>query len=301
MTSLPLQQLDSSVFPLNSIKKFSWVLGIPAEELRIVAVDAQKCYRPFPKKTGKKERIIHNPIDPLKSIQSKINKRILQAYDFPDFIIGGIKGRGLEDHLFLHVQKPIVVTLDIKNCFPSISNRAVYRVFLKNLGADSETARIATMLTTFNGYLPLGAPTSTLLANFVLLPQLFEIKKIIEKAGFELTQFIDDSAISGAHLPKTLISDICKVFSRAGLGMSRKKIQVMPHSRSQQVTKRIVNQFPGLTKREINRIRSAINQLDKLSKGTAEYTKLYNSVKGRIASIKKYHPQKAARFLTAIK
>ena len=74
----------------------------------------------------------------------------------------------------------------------------------------------------------------------------------------------------------------------------------MPHSGSQKVTKRIVNQAVGMPRKEINRIRSAVNELRSTPKNDPMYLRRFASVKGRIIGIKKLHPQIANKFLQEI-
>lgn len=285
---------------IKSIKKFAWTIKVELKELQEVSACAETLYRPYyDKKEGKRPRLIHNPAQRLKIIQRKINTWILQKYPFPSFIVGGIKGKTLGDHLELHLKKDIVVTLDIKGCFDSITNKQVYDVFV-TLGAHTDTAALATSLTTYKGLLPTGAPTSPLLANLVLLSLLVEVKEFVGRHGFDLSQFIDDSAFSGGHLPVELVSEVCKKMSRAGFTISHKKTKVMPSSRSQVVTKRIVNQRPGLLKKERNRIRSAINELNHTSKADPLYESRLASVKGRILSMKKLYSEKAQKLLQQI-
>ena len=300
MTSSEQLLPNHSILPLGSPNKLAWMLGVPIKELQKIAVDSERLYQPFSKKTGTKERIIHNPVSSLKKVQTKINERILHKFEFPEFIVGGIKGKQLEDHVSLHVRKPIVVTLDIKDFFPSISYKKVYAAYTNRLEAGPDVARLMTMLTTYKGSVPLGAPTSTLLASIVLLPCLQKVKVFVENEAFDMTQFVDDTAISGQKLPEDLIKTICKIFSQDGFTISRKKIAVMPSSRSQRVTKRIVNQKVGITRKEINRIRSAVNELKSTPKDHGLYAKKCASLKGRIASIKPYNATIAAKFLEEI-
>ena len=48
----------------------------------------------------------------------------------------------------------MVITNDLKDFFPSISNRNVYDVFLRRLGCKPDIARYLTKLTTIDGCLP---------------------------------------------------------------------------------------------------------------------------------------------------
>jgi len=301
MTSLVQPLFNKNIFPLRYPNKFAWTIGTPLNQVTDLASNPESHYRPYLKKVGKKIRTIHNPNDSLKVVQSRINKKILQKFEYPDFLIGGIPGKKLEDHVILHVRKPMVVTLDIQDCYPSISYRKVYRVFTDHFGAHPETARIATKLTTYQGGLPLGAPTSTLLANLVLLPTLRKIKESLDKNGFDISQYIDDMAFSGGDLPNALVSEICKEFSRINLTMGRDKIFVMHHGRSQVVTKRKVNRKINVTRKKLSQVRSSVHDLVNTPRNHKLYKKKLASVKGRNANIRPGRPRIAKKLLEKIR
>lgn len=300
MTSSKLPLHKKISLPVKSIKKFSWAVGVNIDELTELARDAKRYYYPYLDKKGSKPRLIDQPTGRLKIIQKKINSGILKLFDFPKYIIGGIKNRGLDDHLSLHIKKSIVVTLDLKGFYPNITNKQVYVAWVKQFGAYADTARIATMLTTYNGHLPTGAPTSTILANIILLPVLEDIRVMAAKHGFEMSQFVDDSALSGKELPKNLISEICKLLSRSRFKINREKIKVMPSSGPQLITKRIVNRKASIKKSEMSRLRSAVHELQSIPKDDPRYKKLLESIMGRISAAKIYHPKKANALLKTI-
>ena len=289
-------------FPLNSPKKFASLIGIPLDQLwdimgQLQRIDpkARSLYEPFPRKTGSKERIIDNPKGLLKKAQDRINQRILSAYKFPDFIIGGVKGKDLMDHVSLHVNKRMVLTLDVKDCFPRITNKQVFRIWTDHFGAYPDTARLATILTSHIGHLPLGAPTSNALANLALLPCLLEVNAYITPYGFTLRQFVDDTALSGHQMPDDFIIKIREIFIKHGFKIKRKKICVMPNSKAQVITNRTVNQRVNVTREKIMRVRAAVHELRKMGKDHPEYLKKLCSVGGRIADIKKYNPSQAEK------
>lgn len=281
-------QSNQEVFPLKSPTNFAWLLGVSIHELKEVANKADSFYSPF---VNKKGRNIDNPQDQLKVIQSKINKKILTLYKFPEFITGGIKGRKIQDHLSIHIRRPVVVTLDVKNCFPSISNGMVYKVWRNRLGCYPDTARLATRLTTFKGHVPLGSATSNLIAALVLLPCLEKVRRLSVDHGFCMRQFVDDTALSGNDLKDDLITEICKEFSRHGLSIKRKKVCVMRSNKPQLVTKMLVNRKMSKPRSERNKIRAALKQLEIMDPLQPEFTTAYLKVMGRINYLKPFHPR----------
>lgn len=285
----PLQQ----ILPILSPNKFAHCIGIHRDKIEKLANKVTSFYSPFPKKTGEKERIIDNPTGLLKEVQQRINDRILNSILFPDFVIGGVKGRKPYEHPLRHVKRPIVITLDVKDCFPSITNKQIFDVWHKQLNCSSEVARLATKLTTRNGHLPLGAPTSNCLSNLALQPCLNNVIKIAEDFGFSANsvgQYIDDLAFSGVTLPGNFITSVVKEFSRHGFRIKRSKIKVMRANKPQVVTKKNVNRKVGVPRSERDKVRAALHELKNTEPQSLIYVKRYRSVKGRIKNIDDFHP-----------
>jgi hypothetical protein len=282
--------LPSNIFPILSVEKFARLLGVPRETLEKVAESFANFYEPFPKKTGKKPRTIDNPVEPLKSIQQKINKFVFQAIKFPNFIIGGVKGRNPLEHPMLHINKPVVVTIDVKDCYPRISNSCIFNIWHKQLQCSHDVAHLATKLTTRAGHLPLGAPTSNFLANIALFPCVSKTITLAEKDGFVGSQYIDDSAFSGKNLNDSLITEIIQEFSRQGFKIGRKKVHVMRGSGVQSVTGKTVNKKLNSSREGKDKVRAALHELSTtMNQEDKGYSHAYNSVKGRINHLKQLH------------
>ena len=292
------QAQPPKVLPILSLNKFAFCLGICREKLEKITENIDSHYAPFPKKTGEKERIIDNPTGLLKEAQSRIHNRILSSISFPDYVIGGVKGKKPYEHPQRHIHKPVVVTLDVKDCFPSITNKQVFDVWHKQLKCSSEVARLATKLTTRKGHLPLGAPTSNDLANLALQPCLTNVMKVANESGFSsdsVGQYIDDLAFSGLILPENFINSIVKEFLKHGFRIRRDKIKVMRSNEPQVVTKKVVNRKVSIPLAKRNKIRAALYNLKNMDPKDPAYRKQYKSLRGRINNLKDFHPTLAKK------
>ena len=91
--------VEKGVFPILSVNRLSFLLGIKKSDLVRIAGQAGKYYKPFDmKKNGTtKWRHIDNPKEHLKTIQKKIQKKLLNRILFPETMIGGVSG---EIHLY---------------------------------------------------------------------------------------------------------------------------------------------------------------------------------------------------------
>jgi RNA-directed DNA polymerase len=90
---------------------------------------------------------------------------------------GGVRNKSLIDVVKPHVNKDVVVKMDFSNFFDTINVDLVYGAFLfilirfkkdKNNEEIAHDLRTLSLLTTYYGKLPQGAPTSNALANIIL-------------------------------------------------------------------------------------------------------------------------------------
>lgn len=236
--------------PLNlfSVGDLASRLGMPREKLERIAAEAHTFYnpkslpklpRPFAKKESKvKVREIDRPCDPLLEVQRRIHHILLRDLSVPEYICGGVKGRSVLHNVAFHQNAKTLVTLDIKSWFLSITARRIYFVWRRVLNCSRKVARLLTTLTTFNGYLPQGAPTSTTLSNMVLYSIDLAIRKVAKARGVAYSSWVDDLPLSGARA-RDLIPVVITTLKRAGFKISRSKLKVMG-ARKQRVVNGVV-------------------------------------------------------------
>ena len=137
--------------------------GLTLEELRA----AQPAYRrvTVPKRSGG-ERLLLVPDDATKALQRRLLRRVLARVPVHPAAHGFERGRSIVSNATPHVGRAVVVRMDVIEFFGSTSARRIRRLF-RVLGWDAETAELLTRLTTHDGGLPTGAPTSPRLANLV--------------------------------------------------------------------------------------------------------------------------------------
>jgi hypothetical protein len=225
-----------------SWRKLCFELSVEQRQLEALSGVCGRYYDPFDmRRRGRaKWRHIDNPTDELKLIQRRIQRGLLTPIDLPASMNGGIGGRDVRSNALLHVRQPVLVTLDLRNYFGRIDHRQVFRVFSTEVGCSPEIAHILTKLTTFQGRLPHGAPTSSMLANLVFLRAHQRVSLLCAEAGLTYSVFVDDLAISGkgAH---SIIQDVIGVLALEGFVVSPRKISVMHAGQRQAVNGQLVN------------------------------------------------------------
>ncbi len=287
--------------PIYGANRLAHILGWDRKWLEKIATRAAEFYRPFEKpRIGKKPRLIDHPISPLKDIQALIKEHILDEVSFPSYVLGGVKGGSAWLNASLHRGKRVVITVDVVDCFPSISNNRVFRIWCNRLGCSPTVSHILTQLTTFEGHLPQGAPTSTCLANLALLPVVEECREMVSILRLELSQFVDDVGISGNLSDFDIITDISQIFSRHGFRIGRHKLHLMRCGRAQKVTGFTVNRSLGIPRKGRSRIRAAVHELERSTLCSEALACHCRKVMGRIRHMGAFHPGVAEKLVRRV-
>jgi hypothetical protein len=229
--------------PLNlySMRRFESLLCMPIHQIEAIAAKAGACYSPFikpppvrwfpNKPITLKTRWIDNPNEELKEVQRRILTRILEPIQLPGYLKGGIKGRTLRENIEMHVNCEVLVTVDIKSFFPSIDTKWVFFLWREILNCSPRISSVLTRLTTFEGRLPQGAPTSTYLANLLVTSIDHDIVTACASQRVLYSTWVDDLAFSGTAAPLVIDTAVTSL-RNAGLAVSHRKLKVMrPGSR----------------------------------------------------------------------
>ncbi len=210
-------------------------LGISVERLHDIADRADAFYRPFDttprqrpfqKTPSRKSRHIDCPEGEIKAVQRTINRVLLQPILLPTHICGAVRSRSILDNASRHLGASTLVTIDIRKCFPSISNKQIYYTWADALGCSARVAALLTRLTTFERHLPQGAPTSPSLANIFIWSVDAPIRAECARLGVAYSTWIDDLAFSGDR-SREIIQFAIRVLASHNLAVSRGKIKVM--------------------------------------------------------------------------
>jgi len=280
-------------------------LGSSREKLRSIARNPDSYYNPFPqikpprpfarKKSKAKIREIDQPLDPLLEVQKRIYRVLLRDLNLPEHICGGVRGRSVLYNVAHHQNESTIVTLDIKSCFPSITAHHVYFVWRVVLKCSHKVARLLTRLTTFNGHLPQGAPTSTTLANLVLNSIDGPIRRAATERRVNYSSWIDDIPLSGSEA-RNLIPIAVSTLRRGGFRISRSKLKVMGGRDRREVNGVIASATPSISRIKRDRIRAALHRLRVGDICDEDRLSYIATQKGRITYLASINPAQARRF-----
>jgi RNA-directed DNA polymerase len=172
--------------------------GISSRRLWYFAFAGRGAYTTFrlAKKSGG-TRLIQSPSYPLRIVQRWILRNILDRLNTTSSSFGFERGSKLRFHALEHVGARAVLTLDIKDFFPSISVARVTQVY-RTAGYPSSVASILAHLCTCRGVLPQGAPSSPRLANLACFRMDRRLSRFAERKGIVYSRYADDMSFSSS-------------------------------------------------------------------------------------------------------
>lgn len=303
----PEQKNASAIQPLNLLSEgdLAQRLGFSREKLRSIARDRDSLYNPFSqikpprpfarKKSTAKIREIDRPLEPLLEVQKRIYRILLRDLALPEHICGGVRGRSVLDNVEHHKNESTIVTLDIKSCFPSITAHQVYFAWRVVLKCSHKVARLLTRLTTFNGHLPQGAPTSTTLANLVVNSIDAPIRRAAAEFDVNYSSYIDDIPLSGSEA-RNLIPLAVSTLRLRGFRVSRSKLKVMGGRKRREVNGVIAAATPSIPRKKRDRIRAALHRLKLGDIRDEDRASYIATQKGRIAYLTTINAAQASKF-----
>ena len=246
------------------------LLEIQFLNLQQLINDPQYISFKVPKKKGG-TRDIFAPDGLLKEIQRKLNT-YLQAYylcikpsEVHGFVIhpksSGVNYCNIVENAKIHTQKQYVLNIDLKDFFPSISSFRVKELFTSSLfGFSDAIATAYTLLTTYEGKLPIGAPTSPVISNFVCRQLDADLIAFAAAQGLAYTRYADDLTFSSnSKIESDCLLGIREIIQRNDFQVNEKKFRLQTTNRKQTVTGITVNEKVNVDRKLLKKIRAMLH------------------------------------------
>jgi RNA-directed DNA polymerase len=236
----------------------SLLVGYQEEFLLKISNSSRKFYRTFkiPKKAGGK-RIISEPLPSLKEIQRWILEEILNKCRVSSYAKAYKRHQSIKDNAKFHINQSAVLTLDIKDFFPSLKVADVFNIF-HNLGYSSSVSMMLSHLCCLNDSLPQGAPTSPALSNIIMNKVDKRIAGFVRKHDLHYTRYADDMTFSGNFIPGTIINFVKLVLSDMNLTINEKKTRSRKPNQRQEITGITVNSKMQVSRELRRQLRQSI-------------------------------------------
>jgi hypothetical protein len=274
---------------LPDVKALAAAIGVPVAELRFLAYERALSrvshYQRFliPKKSGG-SRQISAPMPRLKRTQYWILDNILAKVPVHAAAHGFVPGRSILTNAAPHTGREVVVNLDLKDFFPTLSWRRVRGKF-QGLGYSGAVATVLALICTepdtdeieLDGQrlfvrkgprrLPQGAPTSPALTNLICLRLDKRLTGLAAKLGFTYTRYADEMTFSAsgeaAEKTGTLLKAVQAIVAAEGFAVHPSKTRIMRSHRRQEVTGLVVNERAGVPRDTLRRFRALLHQIEK--------------------------------------
>ncbi|HUT60260.1 MAG TPA: reverse transcriptase family protein [Phycisphaerae bacterium] len=274
-----LQQLN-----IRDIGHICRLLGTNRKELAGICAGPERYYKQETRLIKGKPRPIATPHGRLRDILDKL-KTLLNRIELPEYFYGGVPRKSHITNAAQHTHRPSQLKLDLKDFFPSVSHHRVYQVFAQRLGCTADVARILTQLTTLNGCLPQGSPTSTVLANLAIEDLGKRFKGLADAHNSKYTQFVDDGNLTGPKHLVRLKGLAAKMVRQEGFAVNTKKLQAIGAEGEQVVTGVRVNNQIDIPSAKLAELKRCVEQLvSEIRSGRLPSLKQLRSIEGKLRS-----------------
>lgn len=248
---------------IYDVRHFSMLVGYETEYICRMAFAQKYFYRSFSiKKRNGNDRNIDEPLPDLKAIQHWILNEILYKIPVSKYAKAFVKGSSIKDGARFHRKQVVVLNLDVKDFFPSISFFMVRDVFI-SVGYSANLSTFLANLCTLDGVLPQGAPTSPYISNIIMQGLDEELGALALNNKWRYTRYADDITFSGDLKIGYLIDYIERALYKRGFCLNSEKTRVARKNARQEVTGIVVNQYMQLPKYDRKHIRQQVYYIKK--------------------------------------
>lgn len=335
--SVGLLQKESNVLLLESlglpvfegVKALADAMQIPLNELRFLAYDKKVTkvshYRRFKvaKKTGG-FREISAPGRRLKTAQHWILEHILYKTAQHSAAHGFVPQRSIVSNAQPHVGASVVINMDVKDFFPSVSYRRVLGLF-KSLGYSGQLATILSLLCTEpqtdevivdeqcyhvvkgERRLPQGAPTSPAVTNIMCWGMDRRFEGMARALGWTYTRYADDLTFSKKDSNTSDVNRVLwqarQILENEGFTVHPDKIKVMRKGSRQEVTGVVVNEKLNISREKLKKFRAVLHKIETQGAGAATFGNgnIFETIQGFANYVLMVNPEKGGKLKAQIK
>jgi RNA-directed DNA polymerase len=286
--------------PLVRADMLAYMLGVSNGLIVSLSRFQEKNYRIYEvKKAGGGTRVIEAPRSYLKMIQRWIYDYVLSRAELPTYVTGFVRGKDIFRNADIHlkVKKKNLMVVDIKDFFPSINERRVFRVF-REFGFPVKVSYTLAGLCTLEKRLPQGAPTSPMLANIAFLPVDVRLEGLARTWGCAYSRYADDIAFSGAEIfSRKDMDEVVGIIRDERFEINDGKSRIIGSGGRQVVAGLVVNQIGQPLRKKRMFWRSRFRHAEQEPR---EFSEKVDELKGVVAYINRYDSELAKKYSQVI-
>jgi retron-type reverse transcriptase len=328
---------DLPIPALATIGELAEWLGLPVEQLDWLAGEhgghGQESEPPlrhyrylFVGKRGGMPRLLEAPKPRLKAIQRRILLEILSLVPVHRTAHGFVAGRSCLGGAQIHAGEFVVMTLDLKQFFPSIALPRIHGMF-RCLGYPWAVARrLSGLCTTVTPacvfqrlpdtqrrdfrqndlygapHLPQGAPTSPALANLLAWNLDRRLSGLARVAGANYSRYADDLAFSGdagfALGQDRFRKAVETILREEGFSLNAAKTRIMPRNTRQRVTGIVVNDHCNVGRAEFDTLKAILHNCVRTGPALQNHARSLDfrrHLDGRVGWVEQINPQRGLK------
>ncbi|WP_459558032.1 reverse transcriptase family protein [Lacunimicrobium album] len=305
------------------VGKIAWLTERFTVANRPLSVNTAHYHFTWLKKRSGGYRLIESPKQFLRAVQDKILAEILENVGVHDAAHGFIPGRSILTNALPHVNKAVVVKVDLESFYRRIRFSRIVAIF-RALGYSREMGIWLGRLTTSAApsdlnspsddaranweylprHLPQGAPTSPYLANLCAYSLDVRLSGLAKRFGATYTRYADDLTFSGDEEFQKSLSIFFQlmrtIIKEERFRLNSKKSRVLRISDRQTVTGVVVNEATNPSRKEFDRLKAILHNCKKLgptSQNKDNHENFAAHLRGRISHMNWLNPIKGKKLL----
>ncbi len=284
-------------------------------------------YKILAKRSGN-FRLIEAPKPRLKEMQRQILARILDKIPPHPSAHGFLKGRSIKTFIAPHVGQRIVLRMDLRDFFPSISGARI-QAFFRTVGYPESVADLLGGICTnaaprdawnerafdvdrrelrearalySQPHLPQGAPTSPALANLCAHRVDCRLAGLAKSVGAEYTRYADDLAFSGGEAFERRVerfsTHVAAILFEEGFAVQHRKTRIMRQGVRQHLAGLVANRCVNVIRADFDRLKATLTNCVRLgpeSQNRDAHSAFRSHLEGRVAFVEMINPAKGRR------
>jgi RNA-directed DNA polymerase len=265
-------------------------------------------------------RLIEAPKPRLRGLQRRLLDEVLAVIPVHERAHGFVPGRGVHTFAAGHAGRSVLVSMDLRSFFSSITAARVYRVF-RETGYPEPVAHTLTAIVTTRTpayilrqapdrtraallrqpHLAQGAPTSPALANLCAFRLDRRLTGLAERFDLHYSRYADDLAFSGTlgeRRTHDLIAYVGRIATEEGFAVHPGKTRIRHRSDRQELAGLVVNSRPAVPRADYDRLRATLHNAGRnglVAANREDHPDFAAHLAGRVAWMSYHHPTRAAK------
>ncbi len=327
-----IEKLEAKGLPIyENIENLAAAMSLSVGKLRWLVFNKKVAttshYKRFeiPKNKGS-VRVISAPMYLLKNAQHWLLENILYKHAIEEEAHGFVPQKSILSNAKIHVGQTLVINLDMKDFFPTISYPRIKGMFCK-MGYSEQMATVFALLcsepesdvveidgTTYyvqtgERYLPQGAPTSPAITNIICRRLDRRMAGVAAKIGFRYSRYADDLTFSameseGQDKIGGLLWQVKQIVQDEGFRLHPDKLQIMRKGARREVTGIVVNEKPNISRRKLKEFRAVLYKIEQNGPAGRTWGKgknLFLSLQSFAAYVAMVNPEKGKPLLQRVR